>query len=293
LKIVALLPWYSESPGFLHDCISSLPTAGVSDVVCVDGAYAAFKGAKRRSSQAEHDALKAAAKAAGIRVHVTTPPKPWDTEVAKRNYLFRKGERLTTEDDWFLVIDADEQVTKADDLHARLQAANFIVAAGTLEEPHPTLPTTHAPMRRLYKALRGIHLKGSHDTYELPDGRVLWGRQNRVGALDLQAHFSLLHRTHFRNEQRRQASKEFYADRTARREEAWPCGICGKPGVSNVPYDWERIDETGAPGTRGRLGAKSMWACERHAQQLNADGAAVLRAWGFDPAGARSERQNV
>jgi hypothetical protein len=288
-----LLSWFNEQPDFLYDSIFSLQLAGVSDVVCVDGAYQTFKAAKRRSSQEEHLAIKNAALDAGIRAHVKVPPKPWESEVAKRNFLFRKGEAITTEKDWFLVIDGDEQVTRWDDVPTRLAECNFIVAAGTLEEPHPTLPTTYAPMRRLYKALRGIHLRGSHDTYQLPDGRVLWGRQNRVGALDLQERFSLLHRTHFREEKRRQASKEFYADRDARREESWPCGICGEPSVANVPYDWERIDEAGEPGTRGRIGAKSMWACERHAQQLNADGAEILRAWGFDPAGARSERQNV
>src|SRR3990172_10411508 len=129
LKIIACLSWFEERPDWLYECITSLQKAGVDHVVATDGAYGLFKGAKRRSTDAEHEAIREAAEDAGLGLTVKVPPAVWDSEVSKRGYMFRAAERIAEVGrDWYFVVDADCVVMDAPDVPQILPGSTWDLA---------------------------------------------------------------------------------------------------------------------------------------------------------------------
>lgn len=200
MRLVALLSWYDEDPGWLYDTVTSLAVVGADALVAVDGAYALFPDAHASSSPEQREAIAAAAAVAGIDATIHTPSAVWaGNETEKRTLLFRLGEAVTGPDDWYLVIDGDEVIQTAPvDLKQQLAACGHDNAIASLltksagevmwsgvpdaGDAQADMPLVLAgrfvhPLHCMFRAIRGLHVGHAHFEYLTPDGRELWGRE--------------------------------------------------------------------------------------------------------------------
>jgi hypothetical protein len=238
VKLVALLAWYDERPDMLRDMVKSLTVLGVDHLVAVDGAYAIFPKAKPSSARSQRNAIMAAASDAGIGCTIHIPTTVWEgNETAKRRFLFQLGETVTTEDDWYFVVDADEVVLRApEDLKDTLANTPLDVAQAVLldapasgdiisgivgEDDGENMPmilegrmTNHLPM--FFRAIRGLSVAWAHNQYVTPDGRYLW-----AGTLEVRPEPALRipqvvvdHRFNRSHERRTAATAYYYARET-------------------------------------------------------------------------------
>lgn len=228
--IVALISWYDERPSWLAAAVSS--SARICDhVVCVDGAYENYPGARRASSSGQHEAAVLAAEADGVGLTLHVPDGVWvGDQVAKRAFMFDAGRLVArSTDDWFLILDGDEVLVDIpEDIHDRLAATTCDVAeVGIVDRYDPTRRNRPAPnsrrgpaepmrcFRRLYRALPDLTVRGTHYGYQAA-GLDLW---RSVAALDL-SDMRIDHRKGRRAPERQEAREGFYATRRARKLEA-------------------------------------------------------------------------
>ena len=216
--ICALLSFYDEPPDALHRAVTSLRLAAVDQLVCLDGAYALYPDGHPSSELEQHDAIKQAAAKQRIRCVVREPNTVWrGNEIEKRTRLFELGERVTEPTDWYLVIDADEEITQAPaDLHAQLDDTPLDVAQITLHENGQTIQ-----FPKFFRALRGLHCHANHYTYRTIDGRHLWGNA-RTMRLEPRLPIPDMHVVHHVGErapERTQAARTYYAVRDEQRIE--------------------------------------------------------------------------
>lgn len=160
MKIVGLLSWYDEEPEWLAECVTR--AAGLVDhLVAVDGPYARFPGAaqKPHSPSEQADAIVHGAASVGLPVTLHLPREPWQSEVAKRDFMFRLAEPLNV--DWLLRIDADEFVTDVPaDFRERLARTDRHVVEFLLwQREYPSIPSF---LRCLFRALPGIQVVYAH-----------------------------------------------------------------------------------------------------------------------------------
>jgi hypothetical protein len=292
-KLVALLAWFDENPGWLADMVSSVAGAGVSHLVAIDGAYELFPKAKRRSPQEQHEALREAAKDSEIGLTRIAPPVPWKSEVAKRNFMFRKAERLTTEQDWYWVLDGDHVVTQAPgDFLGELSRTREDAAEAIVSEPHPDQPTTDRPLRMLFRAIRGLRVSVNHYTYVTPDGRKLWGNGELEDARTFED-LHVLHRTFLRETDRHKKAYDYYRDRDKRLVEAGFCERCDRPAVGKAYGNWEPHPDGLYGGGQGRLAGTPIDVCAVHMRVLEAERVKVFQSYGLAPGQACNTYQNV
>lgn len=219
MKVVALLSWYEESPSWLAETVAS--AAKLCDhIIAVDGPYADFPGAmnKPASGTEQAETIMHAAAGAGMGCTIHAPRKVWwGNEVQKRSYLMKLGESMTTEEDWLLVIDADEVLSEVPVDSKKLLADTEYNAAEVMLWERDDLDSNY-PARRLYRALRGIQYTQTHYTITAPgpDGttRVLNGnevmhRKQIEGAADLWD-IRMEHRWKHRTELRRALKNQYY-----------------------------------------------------------------------------------
>lgn len=222
-RIVAVLSWYSEDPVWLSRCVRSLEKVPVDLLIALDGPYDLFTGSARSSDEE----WKAIATAGSFSTRVRSGD--WQgNEIEKRNHLFELAEHVTNPADWYLVIDADEEIVEApDDMRQRLAASVFDVAAVTLIEPGHPLGTIVFPTHpKLFRAIRGLRCVGNHFTYQCPDGRKLWGNaktdrlEPRLDLTDLRVR----HHKMLRHPDRKDAADAYYRTRDAH-------------GIEDIPVD--------------------------------------------------------
>lgn len=174
MRIVGLLSWYDESPTWLAETVASIGKV-CDHLIAVDGPYAMFPGALSKPASGPEQVETILRVAAGSRIGCTihTPREPWwGGEIEKRDAMFCLGETFTTADDWYLVVDADEVISKApSDLRQRLADSPFDVAELTLWERETqsmvaalvdTSSDYRTPLRRLFRALPGLHVEQAH-----------------------------------------------------------------------------------------------------------------------------------
>jgi hypothetical protein len=213
--IVGLLSWYDEPPQALATMIRSLTKIPVTRLIALDGAYSLYPDARHRSSSEEYRAIIHTTHHLGIDLTIHTPSTVWaGNEVEKRNRLFELAEQVTGPDDWYMVIDADEEVLQApEDVPARLASSPFDVAGITLKEPgHPLGTIVFDTFPMFFRAIRGIRCHQDHFTYRTPDGRNLWGDAKRT-RLEPRLNLDGLvveHRNQLRHPDRRKAAVTYY-----------------------------------------------------------------------------------
>jgi hypothetical protein len=263
MRIVALLAWYREDPGWLRDTIQALAHVPADHLIAIDGAYDLYPGGEPRSTLPEYEAIITACEGLGIGLTLHTPQATWaGNECEKRSKLFELGDQEATPEDWFLVIDADEIITTAPaDLRDQLAATPYDVAAVTFSEPHPTLKRRDYPMPILFRAGPGIQVVGNHFTYKTLDGRYLWGNattDDLEPRLDLTATFRLEHLTHYRDLDRRITASEYYQRRKENVTEDFICGhpTCEATASYSLPIHWH-------PNEGGYV-AEWIWVCSKH-----------------------------
>lgn len=209
MKVVALMSFYDETDEMLRESILSLE--GLCDaLVAVDGAYALYPQGK--PSSGGHEAIRAACEDAGLELVLHVPETVWKgNETQKREFMFRLGERLTEEQDWFFIVDGDFVVGEfSDKLAARrvLSKTTKDVASVTLDEGngivlHPLF----------FRAYRGIEVGPAHHYWRLPDGRWLWHPLHGVPKQDLYQEVIVEHRQSERPSARAKAALAYYATR--------------------------------------------------------------------------------
>lgn len=252
MRLVALLSWYEEDPRWLTEMVDSLPKAGVDHLIALDGAYALFPGATPQSHPSNAVAIAKACDRYGITHTILAPEEVWEgNEVEKRSALFELGEQVTTEDDWYIVMDADELILDAPNLKGQLAATDCDVARGIFNEERgdPLVLVgkprnkDHFPIRMMFRAIRGLRVKHNHWTYVTPDGRKLWGQNKRKLAPALDTDLQILHRTELRETARRVDQHHYYETRDEAKVEIGPCDYCGVPGIRSLATGWEPSDE--------------------------------------------------
>jgi hypothetical protein len=230
MRVHALLSWYDEPASSLAATVASLH--GLCDsVIAVDGAYALFPDALRRprSGPDSGAVIASTAESLGMDVTIHTRAQPWfKGEAEKRGFMFELGETLTTEDDWYILIDADETISQCpEDTRQKLEKATEFVAAECLlwEQPmERELPNgvrigylgLHS-IRRLWRCLRGIKVGPAHHQFWLEDGRWL---SDAGRGLILEPALTLHdvrieHRNVFRSDDRLERKARYYTMRDA------------------------------------------------------------------------------
>lgn len=234
MKLVGLLSFFDEPEHFLHRTISTLPIAGVTHLVALDGRYARYPAAYDTSPSEQHEAIEQSCATAGISLHLHVHGV-WDgDEIEKRTALFAIGETITSPQDWYYVVDGDEEIIHApDDLHAQLQHSVFDVAQVYLDQanPDPGFP-------KFFRAARGLHCHGNHYTYRTGDGRYLWGngRTTRLEAR-LPLNMTVKHHEHARSPARRTARLGYYTTRDREHAETHTPMASGQPDSAGPHAD--------------------------------------------------------
>jgi hypothetical protein len=210
MKLIGVLTWYDEDPAWLAATTASMCRAGCEHILALDGAYAAFPEARAWSHPDQHVAILEVARAMNAGCTLHTPPGPWQGgEIEKRTTGFQLAETFTTEEDWLVLMDADQVILESEGLRDALAATDLDVAEPRFVDPGTDLGF---PVRCVFRALRGIHLRDNHATYMAADGRRLAMQPPMVEALPLPM-MMVEHRTASRALARKQRQQNYYERR--------------------------------------------------------------------------------
>jgi hypothetical protein len=225
VRIIAALCWYDEDPAFLTRIVRSLN--GVADhLVAVGGRWELFPEAEHDRADDEIAALEAAAAAIGLEMSLHERlVGAWPSQVEKRDRMMQWA---AEHGDWILVVDGDEEITRADMdvVRAELEATDLHVAQALTVPmnrswPYSEMPTHPRPVRKLYRA--GTRVERAHNGYRF-DGEWLQGDTAHVvpaEALDLSASLHVAHDNANRGKDRNGRSKTYRKQRREERVEAW------------------------------------------------------------------------
>lgn len=134
MKLVGVLSWYDESPGWLAAAVAGF--ARVCDhIVAVDGSYALLPGARPASHPLQAEAVLSACEAGGVACTIHRPSDVFHgNEVEKRNLSLQLAGIGLTTDDWVLIFDADVHVFKVNPERVRgeLERTSRMIASYTV-----------------------------------------------------------------------------------------------------------------------------------------------------------------
>ena len=236
MRIIGLCSFWDESPTWL----AAHPAACaklVDHMIYVDGAYFLYDKDGASSGVEAHDAIARGCHAAGIGHTLYVPETCWmGNEVEKRAFMFRLAESMSTEEDFYCVIDADTFLTGGDTVRARreLQSGEYDAYNVQLVErwdwnsgPDGALilpgeaagapSSSSSSLTCVFRAIRGLTVKGAHYLFGYEDPQAKWGFQALWGpcteydvapAGDLQLEFE--HWSKFRPKDRREAAENYY-----------------------------------------------------------------------------------
>lgn len=243
MRLVALMSYYDEKPSWLREVILATRLLGVEHLVALDGAYALFPDGSASSPESNHRAIAKACDTAGIDLTHVVPTDVWrGNEVEKRTRLFQLAETVTTDQDWYVIVDADEVVTHADGFREALESTDKDV--GTVElwdkKVSGRLESVRLPV--MFRAQRGIQVVGSHCTYRC-NGVTLWGKYGVEKAPMADFPVRMKHKTKERAPRRYAASMSYYDIRDRAGIEVETCAWCDVPTPRTIPFAWR--PETG------------------------------------------------
>ena len=214
VRLIGILCWYDERVSWLSGVIASLERVGVSHLIAVDGAYAAYPNAHPVSGGEQHAAIYEVCRALDIGLTIHQPQEPWfGNEVGKRNYAFKLAETVAEEDDWYFLVDADHFVTSARTrvhLDYLEQTACDVGEVQFREKMDGSFDMGGCPLRCVFRAIPGLRFETNHFTYRVPDGRDL--HDPTVEAVNLSM-IEVEHRTQFRDPYRKEGQSTYYRRR--------------------------------------------------------------------------------
>jgi hypothetical protein len=221
VRIVGILNWYDESPSWLGACTASMARAGMTHIVAVDGAYGLFPDGIRhpRSGTEQYAAIIEVCQAMEIGLTLHSPAEAYPgNECEKRSHGFMLAEQVAEAGDWYFLMDADQVITTSHNLHRSLAETEFDVAEalfytrGVGQEMNGQRALW--PCRCIFRAIPGLRVRDRHYSYQLPDGRDLWGDPPyEPAAVTL---VEVEHRSQWRSKPRQLAQNQYYE----RRDEA-------------------------------------------------------------------------
>lgn len=143
IKVVGILSWYDESPSWLANAVCGYARI-CDEIVCVDGAYSMFPGARPRSHPEQAEAILAAAETMGVGCTIHRPKDVFfGQEVEKRNLALKyAAPQLTAGEDWVIIFDGDYQVMLCEDpafTRSLLEHTPHNVATYTILDAHDPL----------------------------------------------------------------------------------------------------------------------------------------------------------
>ena len=223
MRVIALMSWFDERSR-LAGRHRYLAGRRRRHVVAVDGAYGLYPEGTPTSAPEQRGAIESAAQAIGLGCMIYEPDTVWQGgEVEKRDTMFRLAEQVAEPNvDWYLVIDGDEVVTECCDLHAALEAEGLDAGVvplwqyRTVGRPHAWPPSDAQQLvrhriRKLFRAIPGLGVRGRHFHYMLPDGRALWRSYDMVEASEFD--MRVYHRRPERDGLRDERRQAYYAIR--------------------------------------------------------------------------------
>ena len=236
MKIVGLCSFWDESPTWM----AAHPAACakfVDHMIYVDGAYFLYDKDGASSGVEVHDAIARGCHAAGIGHTLYVPQTCWmGNEVEKRSFMFRLAESMTTDEDFYCVIDADTFLTEGDGQLARqdLERGEYDAYNVNLierwdwnsgkdgalivpQDGHGAPNISDSKLTCVFRAIRGLTVIGAHYLFAYPDENAKWGFRALWGpttewdvaeAGDLDLGFE--HWSKFRPADRRKAAEDYY-----------------------------------------------------------------------------------
>lgn len=269
MRLIALISWYDEPLPALAACLTSLRrAAGVDHVVALDGRYALFPGDAYLSPTEQSVAIDFGCRDLGMDLTLLAPDSgPWPGEPEKRTALFAAGLEVAEPGDWFLVMDADQVVTRwPEGVREELDSSPHETGDVTFHDE--TLAQTGGmadfptdfPMRILFRA-QEVRVEEHHARYLSADGRILWsGRQSEVhvpGA-DLTAAVTIDHRPMVRPTERQLAKSVYYTTRDELGVERGRCDECQeREATQKVRGRWRLSKDF-----RGRIIGEILELCD-------------------------------
>lgn len=218
-RIHVCLSWYREDPVWLVEMVESVAPFAAS-VTAIDGPYPLLEYEQDTSTLAEYAAIRDTCHAHGMDAHFLAPGPL--SEVEKRTVMFREAARQAANtDDWLLVMDSDELVTgvDVDGLRQALGESPYLAAECTYR--HRPNTRGDEPFRKLFRALPGIYLEGTHFVYAVHyrgDTHYLWHssrgvyRRQPVPATDVCSLLTVSHRPEPKTA-RREQQRTYYRAR--------------------------------------------------------------------------------
>jgi hypothetical protein len=95
MTLTALCSFFDEQPETLHRMIASLPKAGITHLVALDGRYALFPSSRNQSRTHHKPSRTPQRRAQASPNAAATRPPVQGGEIEKRTHLFELGETVT------------------------------------------------------------------------------------------------------------------------------------------------------------------------------------------------------
>lgn len=252
-KVVALLSFWDEPDEWLTNLCHSLKGVA-SHLVALDGRYSRFPSEHNESPSSNYQALRTACSETGIELALVSGGVYEGDEVEKRSHLFQLGETVTTEDDWYLVIDGDTYIESApEELRLEGDCADVLLKRGDQVQCED--------FRAFFRAIRGLRCDGNHYTYRAGD-KLLWADPHNAKDLSpsMTSGVVFQHLEGQRSEERRYQAGVYYNQRHLDQTEYGTCQLCDNAqAVLKVPDNWYWRGE--------QLCAKWYESCEPCAQR--------------------------
>lgn len=205
MKLYACLCFYRDGVKLLDRCLSSLKKNGIDEIIAVDGRYKEFPDKDDHSSFQEFQLVDSLC-------DITIVQRNWDTQMEKRNVSIS----FVPNGDYFLIIDADEELTTPID-KSKLTLDAYSVQ---MYEPQDGRINKQYPSNRIFKKHADLEFRNRHcalyRTSQMEGGNVYSGLVSR----DLSIPFTdplvvLNHYPHERSNERRLAGAIYKENRTS------------------------------------------------------------------------------
>lgn len=133
MRVTAMLAWFDEPPELLAQAVESASIVA-DHLIAVDGGYRLRPGARAKSASEQCEAIRYAAKRAGMAYEIHQPDSVWDGQVEKRDWMLK---RACEDSDWVIPLDAD-WVFKGDAIAVRdeIEAATVPVLRVAMHTPY-------------------------------------------------------------------------------------------------------------------------------------------------------------